>query len=91
MTSDFAASMDAASGPLKRMNAITAQIGLSVIPADAGCCCLCSVYEPHLCDGWRADDLVREVPGTPWLFQKTPPPTIVPLCRSCFAAEVRKG
>lgn len=90
MTSDFAASMDAASGPLKRLTAITSQIGLSVIPADAGCCCLCSVYEPHLCEGWRDGDCVREVPAAKVLgFQ--PPPVQVPMCRPCFAAEIRKG
>jgi hypothetical protein len=90
VTEDFAAKLDAASGPLKRMSAITAQIGLSTIPADAQCCCLCSIYEPHLCDGWRADDCVREVPGGT-LFGKRLPPTEVPTCRSCFAAELRKA
>lgn len=88
--SDFGAQLDAAAGPLKRYNAITAQIGLSVIPADAGCCCLCSVYEPHTCDGWRADDCVREIPGAK-LFGKQLPPVVVPTCRSCFAVEIRKG
>lgn len=88
--SDLAAKIDAASGPLKRMGAITAQIGLSVIPADAQCCCLCSVYQPHTCDGWRADDCVREVPGGT-IFGKQLPPTLIPTCRSCFAAELREG
>ncbi|WP_143765250.1 hypothetical protein [Catenulispora acidiphila] len=87
---DFAEAMDAATGPLKRMSAITAQIALSVIPADAGCHCLCSVYEPHTCDGWRADGCVRKAPGGT-LFGKQLPVVEVPTCRSCFAAAIRKG
>ena len=87
---DFAEAMDAAAGPLKRHNAITAQIALAVIPADAGCCCLCSVYEPHSCDGWRADDCVREVSGGKF-FGKQLPPVQVPTCRSCFGAARREG
>lgn len=87
---DFAEQVDAASGPLRRMSAITAQIGLARIPADAGCHCLCSVYEPHTCDGWRADDCVREVPGGK-IFGKQLPPVQVPTCRSCFGVERRKG
>jgi hypothetical protein len=87
---DFAAKIDAASGPLKRMAAITAQIGLSVIPADAQCCHLCPIYEPHTCEGWRADDCVREIPSEK-VFGFQPPPVQVPMCRSCFAVELRKG
>lgn len=91
MTDEFAAKLDAASGPLKRMAAIAAQVGLSVIPADAGCCCLCSVYEPHACDGWRADDCVRELPPGKKILGFQPGPMQIPMCRSCFAADVRKG
>lgn len=90
MTDDFAASIDAAAGPLKRLSAVTAQLALSVIPADAGCCCLCSVYEPHQCEGWRADGCVREIPSAKVLGYQ-PPPVQVPMCRACFAAEIRKG
>lgn len=86
----FAEKLDASAGPLKRMGAITAQIALSTIPADASCHCLCSVYEPHTCDGWRAEGCSREVPGGK-LFGKQLAPTVVPLCRSCFGAEIRKG
>lgn len=90
MTGDFAAKLDAAAGPLRRHNAITAQIPLSVIPADAQCCCLCTIYEPHICDGWRADDCVRELPGGKLLGHQLGA-VQVPTCRSCFAAEPRKG
>lgn len=88
--SDFAESLDAAAGPLKRMSAITAQIGLSAIPADAACCCLCSIYEPHQCDGWRVKDLTREVPGGK-LFGKQLPPTEIPTCRPCHDVKIRKS
>jgi hypothetical protein len=83
-------SMDAAAGPLKRMTAVTAQLALSAIPADAACCCLCPIYEPHTCDGWRAEDLEREVPGG-MIFGKQLPPVQVPVCRSCHRVEIRKG
>lgn len=87
---DFAEQMDASAGPLKRLAAITSQISLSAIPADAGCCCLCSVYEPHQCEGWRAEGLVREVPAEKF-FGLQPPPVQVPVCRSCHGVEIRKG
>ena len=85
----FRESMDAAAGPLKRMSAITAQVALSKIPADAMCCCLCSVYEPHACEGWRADGLVREVPGGT-LFGRQLPPVSVPVCRACDGTRIRE-
>ncbi|HEY3482782.1 MAG TPA: hypothetical protein VGL02_28190 [Streptomyces sp.] len=87
---DFAEQVDAASGPLRRMTAITAQIGLARIPADAACHCLCSIYEPHTCDGWRADGCEREAPGGQ-IFGKQLPPVKVPLCRSCAGAELRSS
>lgn len=86
---DFAEQMDAAAGPLKRMAAVIAQIGLSPIPADAGCCCFCPVYEPHQCDGWRAEGLAHTVPSDKVLGYQ-PSPTEVPVCRSCHGAEIRK-
>jgi hypothetical protein len=82
--------VDAAAGPLKRMTAVTAQLALSAIPADAACCCLCPTYEPHTCDGWRAEGLEREVPGGT-IFGKQLPPVQVPVCRSCHRVEIRKG
>lgn len=85
----FAESLDAAAAPLRRSAAIMAQVGLATIPADASCHCLCSIYEPHTCDGWKAEDCQREIPGGK-LFGKQLPPTIVPLCRGCFGAELRK-
>lgn len=88
--SDLGEVIDAAAGPLKRMQATTAQLKLAAIPADAACCCLCSVYEPHLCDGWRVKDLVREVDGGTF-FGKQLPPTAVPVCRPCHGAGIRKG
>lgn len=86
----FAEQIDAAAGPLKRMGAVTAQLALSAIPADAACCCHCPIYEPHTCDGWRAEGLTRQVPGGR-LFGKQLPPTEVPVCRSCHGVEIRKG
>lgn len=82
--------VDAASGPLKRFGAISAQIGLSAIPADAGCHCLCSIYEPHLCDGFRADGCVRKVASAK-IFGRQPPDVEVPVCRTCFGVQVRTG
>jgi hypothetical protein len=87
---DFAESIDAAAGPLKRLGAVTAQLELAAIPADAACCCLCSIYEPHVCEGWRVKDLVRKVPGAK-LFGKQLAPVEVPVCRACHGVEVRKG
>lgn len=82
--------LDAASGPLKRYAAVTAQLDLGTIPADAACCCLCSIYEPHTCDGWRADGCVRTVPSRRVLgFQ--PPPVEVHTCRSCDGARPRQA
>lgn len=81
----FRESVDAAAGALKRMAAVTAQLALTRIPADAACCCLCPVYEPHLCEGWRADGVVREVPSKT-LFGKP-----VPVCRTCHAAKIREA
>lgn len=86
----FAESIDAAAAPLRRAAAITAQIALAAIPADASCHCLCSIYEPHTCEGWRAEGCQREVPGGK-LFGKQLAPVVVSLCRSCFGAEFRKG
>lgn len=83
-------SLDAAASPLKRLAAISAQVGLSPIPADAGCHCLCSIYEPHQCEGFRADGCVRMVPAAK-LFGRQPPDVEVPVCRSCFHVEVRTG
>lgn len=88
--SDFSEQLDAAAGPLKRLNAVTAQLALAAIPADAMCCCVCSIYEPHLCDGWRAKGLVREVPGAK-LFGKQLAPVEVPVCTPCSDVEIRKG
>lgn len=85
----FAEKLDAAAAPAKRLAAITAQIGLSPIPADASCHCLCSIYEPHTCEGWRAEGCQREVPGGK-IFGKQLAPVFVPLCRSCFGTELRK-
>jgi hypothetical protein len=86
----FAEKLDAAAGPLRRMGAITAQIALATIPADASCHCLCSIYEPHTCDGWRADGCFREVPSARFLGMQ-PAPTVVPLCRSCDGVGLRQG
>jgi hypothetical protein len=83
-------SLDAAAGPLRRLGAISAQIKLSPIPADAGCHCLCSIYEPHTCDGFRADGCVRKVPGDT-LFGRQLPDVEVHVCRSCFNVQVRTG
>jgi hypothetical protein len=88
MADDFAEKIDAAAGPLKRLSAVTAQIGRSRIPADASCHCLCSIYEPHLCDGWRADGCEREIPAEK-VFGFTPAPVRVPLCRGCDGAQLR--
>lgn len=86
----IAEQIDAAAGPLKRLGAVTAQLDLSTIPADAACCCLCSIYEPHTCDGWRADGCVRTIPSRKLLgFQ--PPAVEVPTCRSCFSVKPRQG
>lgn len=87
---DFAEQMDAAAGPLKRLAAVTSQLSLAAIPADAMCCCLCSIYEPHPRDGWRAEGLVREVPAEK-VFGFQPPPVQVPVCRSCHGVQIRKG
>lgn len=86
----LAESLDAAAGPLKRLSAISAQIKLSTIPADAGCHCLCSIYEPHLCDGFRADGCIRTVPGEK-AFGRQLPDVEVPVCRPCFTVQVRTG
>ena len=88
--SDFAEQMNASAGPLRRMSAITAQVALSAIPVDLACYCVCSIYEPHLCDGWRGDGLVREVPGAK-LFGRQLAPVEVPVCRSCHGAPVRRA
>jgi hypothetical protein len=84
----LAEKVDAAAGPLKRMAAVTAQLGIATIPADAACCCLCSIYEPHQCQGWRGPD-VREVPSAP-VFGMQPPPVQVPVCPSCYGVPLRK-
>jgi len=86
----FRESLEAAAGPLKRVAAVTAQIGLSRIPADAACCCHCPVYEPHECEGWRGDGLFREVPSGK-VFGKQPPPVQVPVCPSCYEVPVREA
>lgn len=86
----LAESLDAASGPLKRLGAISAQIGLSPIPADAGCHCLCSIYEPHQCEGFRAEGCVRTIPAAK-VFGFQPPDVEVHVCRSCFNVQVRTG
>lgn len=85
----FKESLDAAAGPLRRVAAVTAQISLSRIPADAACCCHCPVYEPHQCEGWRAEGLVREVPSGS-VFGRQPPPVQVPVCRACHGAPIRE-
>lgn len=82
--------LNAAAGPMKRMAAVTAQLALSAIPADFACCCLCSIYEPHTCEGWRADDLVRQAPAAK-VFGYQPPPVDIPVCAGCFEVKVRKG
>jgi hypothetical protein len=86
----LAEKIDAAAGPLKRMSAVAAQLGIATIPADAACCCLCSIYEPHQCDGWRGDGLVRVVPSAK-VFGMQPAPVEVPVCRACHGVQVRKG
>lgn len=86
---DFAEQMNAAAGPLRRMSAIMAQIASSAIPVDVACYCLCSIYEPHQCGGWRGDGLVREVPGGK-LFGKQLPVVEVPVCGSCDGVAVRR-
>lgn len=88
--SDLGEQLDAAAGPLRRMTAITAQVKLAAVPADAACCCLCSIYEPHECAGWRVKDLVRLVPGGR-LFGKELPPVEVPTCAPCHGVEIRKS
>lgn len=82
--------VDAALGPMKRLAAVTAQIALSAIPADFACCCLCSIYEPHVCEGWRADGVVRQAPAAK-VFGFQPPPVDVPVCHGCADVTVRKG
>lgn len=89
-TPSLAESLDAAAGPLKRLGAISAQVKLSAIPADAACCCLCSIYEPHTCNGWRAKDSVRTVPGET-LFGRQLPDVEVPVCDGCADVQVRTG
>jgi hypothetical protein len=84
------AQIEAAIGPLKYLAAVNAQIALAAIPADALCCCLCSIYEPHDCGGWRVKDLIRQVPAAE-LFGWTPPPTEIPVCRGCHDVTIRKG
>lgn len=86
----FAESIDAAAGPLKRLGAISAQVKLARIPADAGCHCLCSIYEPHECDGFRADGCIRTVPGEK-LFGRQLPDVEVPVCARCFKVQLRSG
>lgn len=86
----FADRIDAAAGPLKRLAAISAQIGLSPIPADAGCHCLCSIYQPHQCSGFRADGYVRQVPGEKF-FGRQLADVEVPVCRGCINAQLRTG
>jgi hypothetical protein len=81
---------DAAAGPLRRLSAVAAQLSLARIPADAMCCCLCSVYEPHACEGWRAEGLEREVPADK-VFGWRPPPVRVPVCRSCHGVPLREA
>jgi hypothetical protein len=87
---DLGVALNAAAGPMRRLSAITAQIPLSAIPVDLACYCLCSIYEPHTCDGWRADGLVRTVPAA-LLFGYQPPPIEVPVCRPCSKVKVRKS
>lgn len=82
--------LNAAAGPIRRLAAITAQIPLSAVPVDLACYCLCSIFEPHTCEGWCADGLVREVPSAK-VFGYQPPPVDVPVCRSCFEVKVRKS
>lgn len=86
----LAESLDASAGPLKRLGAISAQIKLARIPADASCHCLCSIYEPHECDGFRAEGCVRTVPGEK-LFGRQLPDVDVPVCGSCFPVQLRGG
>lgn len=85
----IAEQVDAAAGPLKRLGAVTAQLDLATIPADAACCRLCSIYEPHTCDGWRAEGRVRTIPARTFLGFK-PPPTEVPTCRPCHEVKLRQ-
>ena len=86
----IAEQIDAASGPLRRLGAVTAQLELATIPADGACCCLCSIYEPHTCDGWRADGCVRSIPARKFLGLQ-PPATEVPTCRSCDGVRLRQS
>lgn len=86
----FAENLAAAPGPLKRLSAVTAQLELAAIPADAACCCLCSIYDPHLCEGWRTKGLMRRVPAGK-LFGKQLPDVEVPLCQACHGVPVRKN
>ena len=86
----IAEQVDATAGPLKRLGAVTAQLDLATIPADAACCCLCSIYEPHTCDGWRAEGCVRTILART-LFGFQPQPTEVPTCRSCADVKPRKA
>jgi len=86
----LAESLDAASGPLRRLGAISAQVKLSTIPADAACCCLCSIYEPHTCDGWRAKGATRTVPGEKF-FGRQMPDVEVPVCHGCAKVQLRTG
>jgi len=86
----FAEKLDAAAAPARRMAAITAQIGLSLIAPDAGCDHLCAIYEPHPCDGWRAEGCVTEIPAAKFLGYQ-PPPVQVHTCRSCHEVPLRRS
>ena len=86
----IAEQVDASAGPLRRLAAVTAQLDLATIPADAACACLCSIYEAHTCDGWRAEGCVRTIPSRKLLgFQ--PPPVEVHTCRSCAEVKPRRA
>lgn len=86
----FAEKLDAAAAPARRMAAVTAQLGLSPIAPGAGCDHLCPIYEPHLCDGWRADGCVTELPGGT-LFSKQLAVVPVHTCRACHEVPLRSS
>lgn len=84
----IAEKLDAALAPVRHMGALNAQVVLAAVASDASCHCLCSIYEPHLCDGWRAEGCERVVPQGKILGMQ-PPPITVPLCRTCHGAKIR--
>jgi hypothetical protein len=60
------------------------------IPPEHACYHLCSVFEPHACDGWAAEGVTLEVPRTGW-NGKPKEPIKAQVCRPCATAPVRES